>query len=142
MKKTASYIVVLLLTAVLARMFFVNHRQAQRRAAHMQQLQAEARLYEREIKEIRSELAQRERAIKTQTDTSGILFGFLPTSTDDFAEIDKLASAHAITPVILLDCSQEKEALTAILKKRLTETMKSYWLVCNLMMIFCRPRTR
>lgn len=117
MKKTASYIVVLLLTAVLAGMFFVNHRQAQRRAAHMQQLQAEARPYEREIKEIRSELAQRERAIKTQTDTSGILFGFLPTSTDDFAEIDKLASAHAITPVILLDCSQEKEALTAILKK-------------------------
>ena len=116
MKKTASYIVVLLLTAVLAGMFFVNHRQAQRRAAHMQQLQAEARPYEREIKEIRSELAQRERAIKTQTDTSGILFGFLPTSTDDFAEIDKLASAHAITPVILLDCSQEKEALTAILK--------------------------
>ena len=116
MKKTASYIVVLLLTAVLAGMFFVNHRQAQRRAAHMQQLQAEARPYEREIKEIRLELAQRERAIKTQTDTSGILFGFLPTSTDDFAEIDKLASAHAITPVILLDCSQEKEALTAILK--------------------------
>lgn len=116
MKKTASYIVVLLLTAVLAGMFFVNRRQAQRRAAHMQQLQAEARPYEREIKEIRSELAQRERAIKTQTDTSGILFGFVPTSTDDFAEIDKLASAHAITPVILLDCSQEKEALTAILK--------------------------
>ena len=45
MKKTASYIVVLLLTTVLAGMFFVNHRQAQRRAAHMQQLQAEARLY-------------------------------------------------------------------------------------------------
>lgn len=117
MKKTVSYVVVFLLAAVLAGMLFVNHRQEQRRTAHMQQLQAEARPYEREINEIRSDLSQRERAIKTQTDTSGILFGFVPTSADDFTEIDKLASAHSIDPVILLDCSQEKETLTAILKK-------------------------
>ena len=117
MKRKILSIVVFFLAVVLFGLLFVNHRQEQRQTAHMQQLQAEARPYEREIKEIRSELAQRERAIKTQTDTSGILFGFLPTSTDDFAEIDKLASAHAITPVILLDCSQEKEQLTQILKK-------------------------
>lgn len=40
---------------------------------------------------------------------------------DDFAEIDKLAAEHSITPVIFLDCSQEKEQLTRILKKAVAE---------------------
>lgn len=52
---------------------------------------------------------------------SGILFGFVPASADDFAEIDKLAAEHSITPVIFLDCSQEKEQLTRILKKAVAE---------------------
>lgn len=41
----------------------------------------------------------------------------LPASADDFTEIDKLAAEHSITPVILLDCSQEKEQLAQILEK-------------------------
>ena len=83
----------------------------------MQQLQKEARSYEQEINDIRSELAQKQRTINTKEDTSGILVGFVPASADDFAEIDKLAAEHSITSVILLDCSQEKEQLTRILKK-------------------------
>ena len=118
MKRKALSIVVLLLLAVLLfGLLFVNHRQEQRQAAHMQQLQEEAMPYEQEINDIRSKLAQKQRAINTKEDASGILFGFVPASADDFTEIDKLASAHSITPVILLDCSQEKEQLTQVLKK-------------------------
>lgn len=117
MKRKTLSIVVFLLAVVLFGLLFVNHRQEQRQAAHMQQLQKEARSYQLEIDEIRSDLAQRELAVKTTEDTSGILFGFVPASTDDFAEIDKLAAEHSITSVILLDCSQEKEQLTRILKK-------------------------
>lgn len=117
MKSKALLIVVLLLAVVLFGLLFVNHREEQRQTAHMQQLQKEARPYEQEINDIRSELAQKQRAINTKEDTSGILFGFVPASADDFAEIDKLAAEHSITPVILLDCSQEKEQLTQILKK-------------------------
>ena len=58
-------------------------------------------------------------AVKTTEDTSGILFGFVPASTANFAEIDKLAAEHSLTTVIILDCSQEKDVLTAILKKPL-----------------------
>lgn len=117
MKSKALSIVVLLLAVVLFGLLFVNHRQEQRQTAYMQQLQKEAMPYEQEINDIRSELAQKQRAINMEEDTSGILFGFVPVSADDFTEIDKLAAEHSITPVILLDCSQGKEQLTRILKK-------------------------
>lgn len=117
MKRKTLSIVVFLLAVVLFGLLFVNHRQEQRQAAHMQQLQKEARSYQLEIDEIRSDLVQRELAVKTTEDTSGILFGFVPASTANFAEIDKLAAEHSLTPVIILDCSQEKDVLTAILKK-------------------------
>lgn len=110
-------IVVLLLAVVLLGLLFVNHRQEQRQTAYMQQLQKEAMPYEQEINDIRLELAQKQRAINIEEDTSGILFGFVPASADDFTEIDKLAAEHSITPVILLDCSQEKEQLAQILEK-------------------------
>lgn len=95
----------------------IDQRQNRQHAAQIRQLQQEIRPYQREIHKIRSDLAQRELATKTPEDTSGILFGFVPASADDFAEIDKLAAEHSITPVILLDCSQKKEQLTRILKK-------------------------
>lgn len=117
MKSKALSIVVILLAVVLFGLLFVNHRQEQRQTAYMQQLQKEAMPYEQEINDIRSKLAQKQRTINTKEDTSGILFGFVPASADDFTEIDKLAAEHSITPVILLDCSQEKEQLTRILKK-------------------------
>lgn len=117
MKNKALSIVVLLLTVVLFGLLFVNHRQEQRQTAYMQQLQKEAMSYEQEINDIRLELAQKQRAINIKEDTSGILFGFVPASADDFTEIDKLAAEHSITPVILLDCSQEKEQLAQILEK-------------------------
>ena len=117
MKRKTLSIVVFFLAVVLFGMLFVNHRQEQRQTAHMQQLQKEAMPYEQEINDIRSELAQKKRAINTKEEASGILFGFVPASADDFTEIDKLAAEHSITPVILLDCSQEKEQLTRILKE-------------------------
>lgn len=117
MKSKALSIVVLLLAVVLFGLLFVNHRQEQRQTAYMQQLQKEAMSYEQEINDIRLELAQKQRAINIKEDTSGILFGFVPASADDFTEIDKLAAEHSITPVILLDCSQEKEQLAQILEK-------------------------
>ena len=95
----------------------IDQRQNRQHAAQIRQLQQEIRPYQREIHKIRSDLAQRELATNTPEDTSGILFGFVPASADDFAEIDKLAAEHSITPVILLDCSQKKEQLTRILKK-------------------------
>ena len=100
MKSKALSIVVLLLAVALFGLLFVNHRQEQRQAAHMQQLQKEAVPYKQEINDIRSELAQKQHAINTKEDTSGILFGFVPASADDFTEIDKLAAEHSITPVI------------------------------------------
>ena len=117
MKSKALSIVVLLLAVALFGLLFVNHRQEQRQTAYMQQLQKEAVPYKQEINDIRSELAQKQHAINIKEDASGILFGFVPASEDDFTEIDKLAAEHSITPVILLDCSQEKEQLAQILEK-------------------------
>ena len=142
MKSKALSIVVLLLTVVLFGLLFVNQRQEQRQTAYMQQLQKEAMPYEQEINDIRLELAQKQRAINIEEDTSGILFGFVPASADDFTEIDKLAAEHSITPVILLDCSQEKEQLAQILEKAVA---KDYEVVLAGLQIddpFCRQRTR
>ena len=120
-RKEDMRMIVFLLAVVLFGLLFVSHRQEQRQTAYMQQLQKEAMPYEQEINEIRSELARKQRAINTKEDASGILFGFVPASVDDFTEIDKLAAEHSITPVIFLDCSQEKEQLTRILKKAVAE---------------------
>ena len=70
MKRKTLSIVVFLLAFVLFGLLFVNHRQEQRQVAHMQQPQKEARSYQLEIDEIRSDLAQRELAVKTTEDTS------------------------------------------------------------------------
>ena len=91
MKRKTLSIVVLLFVVVLFGLLFVNYRQKQRQTTHMQQLQKEAMPYEQEINDIRWELVQKKRAINTKEDTSGILFGFVPASADDFIEIDKLA---------------------------------------------------
>ena len=72
MKSKALSIVVLLLTVVLFGLLFVNQRQEQRQTAYMQQLQKEAMPYEQEINDIRLELAQKQRAINMEEDTSGI----------------------------------------------------------------------
>ena len=120
MKRKISYFVVLL-AAALVGILFINYRQDQRQTAHMQQLQKEAIPYEQEISDIRSDLAQRKRTVESKEDVSGVLFGFVPTSVNDFAEIDKLAAAHSITPVIILDCSYEKDVLTTILEKAVAQ---------------------
>lgn len=60
MKRKTLSIVVFLLAVLLFGLLFVNHRQEQRQAAHMQQLQKEAMPYEQEINDIRSELAQKQ----------------------------------------------------------------------------------
>ena len=80
MKSKALSIVVLLLAVALFGLLFVNHRQEQRQTAYMQQLQKEAVPYKQEINDIRSELAQKQHAINTKEDASGILFGFAPAS--------------------------------------------------------------
>lgn len=113
MRKLAPYIIALL-AFFLAGLLFVNHRQEQRRAARMQQLQQEARPYEQELSRIRTELQQQEHAAKDAEEVTGLLFGFVPTGPADFDEIDVLASAHGITPVIILNCASEQAALTAL----------------------------
>ena len=75
MKSKVLSIVVLLLAVALFGLLFVNHRQEQRQTAYMQQLQKEAVPYKQEINDIRSELAQKQHAINTKEDASGILFG-------------------------------------------------------------------
>lgn len=113
MKKKIPYLTVLL-ALFLAGLLFVNHRQTQRQAAHMQQLQQEAKPYEQEVSRIRTELQQQEDAASHAEAVTGLLFGFVPTAAADFDEIDALASAHAITPVVILDCALEKAALTTL----------------------------
>lgn len=99
----------------------IDQRQNRQHAAQIRQLQQEIQPYVREINQIRTDLQEREYTVSHPISTSGILFGFVPTSAADLVQIDALATAYDITPVIILDCSYPEKVLTAIVQKAIAQ---------------------
>ena len=109
--KTFAVGVIIVCSALLIGLSWMNRQQERRRLAQMRALQQQAAPYEQEIREIQSELTEREKAISANTDISGAIPCFRISSAKDIEVVKKLSADYAFTPTILLNCSLDKETL-------------------------------
>ena len=119
--KTFAVGVIIVCSALLIGLSWMNRQQERRRLAQMRALQQQAAPYEQEIREIQSELSKREKAISTNTDISGAVPCFRISSAKDIEVVKELSTGHAFTPTILLNCSLDKETLQDIIKASAAE---------------------
>lgn len=115
---------IIVCSALLIGLSWMNRQQERRRLAQMHALQQQAAPYEQEIREIQSELNKREKAISTSTDISGAIPCFEISSAKDIELVKKLSAGYAFTPTILLNCSLDKETLRDIIKAAAAENYK------------------
>ena len=119
--KTFAVGVIIICSALLIGLSWMNRQQERRRLAQMRALQQQAAPYEQEIREIQSELDKREKAISANSDTSGAIPCFEISSAKDIELVKELSADYAFTPTILLNCSLDKEVLRDIIKASAAE---------------------
>ena len=119
--KTFAVGVIIVCSVLLIGLSWMNRQQERRRLAQMRALQQQAAPYEQEIREIQSELNERENAISANTDISGAIPCFRISSAKDIEVVKKLSADYAFTPTILLNCSLDKETLRDIIKASAAE---------------------
>lgn len=121
MKKILAIVFSILLLVLAGVMILQNKQQEDRRAEHMAQLVSEAKPYQKEIDAIRSELAKRENEIKVAPPVSSGIIGFLPTSAEDVSTVKELTAGYDFTPLMILDCAMDEEALQDIARMAINE---------------------
>lgn len=121
MKKSLGIALIVFLVALMAVMMITDKQEQDRRETHIQELQKEARPYEFELNQIRSELQNREKEIKSTPDISSVIIGFVPTCADDIAVVKELTEDYDFTPIIILDCSMDESVLHKIINKSVAE---------------------
>ena len=119
--KTFAVGVIIVCSALLIELSWMNRQQERRRLAQMRALQQQAAPYEQEIREIQSELSKREKAISANTDISGAVPCFQISSAKDIEVVKELSAGRTFTPTILLNCSLGKEVLRDIIKASAAE---------------------
>ena len=122
--KTFAVGVIIICSALLIGLSWMNRQQERRRLAQMRALQQQAAPYEQEIRKIQSELDKREKAISANSDISGAIPCFEISSAKDIEVVKELSADYAFTPTILLDCSLDKETLRDIIKASAAENYK------------------
>lgn len=119
--KTFAVGVIIVCSALLIGLSWMNRQQERRRLAQMRALQQQAAPYEQEIRKIQSELDKREKAISANSDISGAVPCFEISSAKDIEVVKELSTGHTFTPTILLNCSLDKETLRDIIKASAAE---------------------
>ena len=122
--KTFAVGVIIVCSALLIGLSWMNRQQERRRLAQMRALQQQAAPYEQEIRDIQSELDKREKAISANSDISGAIPCFEISSAKDIEVVKELSADYAFTPTILLNCSLDKETLRDIIKASAAENYK------------------
>lgn len=119
-KKTAAVLCVILVVLIVVIALLVQ-RQEKRQAEYMSQLISEAKPYEKEIEAIRAELEARKKALTEAPTVSSVIIGFLPGSTDDISKVKELTAGYDFTPLIILDCAMDEEALQNIARAAISQ---------------------
>ena len=119
--KTFAVGVIIVCSALLIGLSWMNRQQERRRLAQMRASQQQAAPYKQEIREIQSELNKRKKAISAYSEISGAVPCFEISSAKDVEVVKKLSAGHAFTPTILLNCSLDKETLRDIIKAAAAE---------------------
>ncbi|MDO4341056.1 MAG: hypothetical protein Q4C91_23770 [Eubacteriales bacterium] len=78
-------------------------------------LQDEVAIYEAELNEIRSNLAERRVEIGESSDCGKVLVGYCVTSKVELALVNEHEEKYGFVPVIVLDCTMDEALLTELL---------------------------
>lgn len=124
--------VIIVCSALLIGLLWMDRQQERRRLAQMRALQQQAAPYEQEIQEIQSELNKQEKAISANTDISGAIPCFKISSAKDIEVVKELSADHAFTPTVLLDCSLDKDVLQDIVKASAAENFDFVLFICSM----------
>lgn len=119
--KTFAVGVIIVCSALLIGLSWMNRQQERRRLTQMRALQQQTAPYKQEIRKIQAELNERKKALSTSTDLSGAVPCFEISSAKEIELVKKLSADHAFTPTILLNCSLDKETLRDIIKASAAE---------------------
>lgn len=119
--KTFAVGVIIVCSALLIGLSWMNRQQERRRLAQMRALQQQTAPYKQEIRKIQAELNERKKALSTNTDLSGAVPCFEISSAKEIEVVKELSADYAFTPTILLDCSLDKETLRDIIKASAAE---------------------
>lgn len=108
--KVALSIIGVLLGLVLAGFVFRSHAIEEQQRQHVFALQAEARPYEVELEEIKSEMRTAESRFFTTHETACLALGVRAVEGADVAWIEELLLNRDVTPVLVVDCESENLA--------------------------------
>jgi len=111
--RVALTIIAVLLGLVLAGFVFRSNAIEEQQRQHVLDLQAEARPYEVELEEIKSELRTAESRFFSTHETACLALGVRPIEGEDIARTEELLQNRDVSPVLVLDC--ESENLSEIL---------------------------
>lgn len=95
-----------LLAGALAYMLYTDNQQEKAQSEAIQALQAEARPYEKELRELESELDDLEN-VTYSSEGAEIMVGFIISDVSDVSYIEDKAEAYDFEPVLILDCALE-----------------------------------
>ena len=119
--KTFAVGVIIVCSALLIGLSWMNRQQERRRLTQMRALQQQTAPYKQEIRKIQAELNKREKAISAYSEISGAVPCFEISSAKDIELVKELSADYAFTPTILLNCSLDKETLRDIIKAAAAE---------------------
>ena len=119
--KTFAVGVIIVCSALLIGLSWMNRQQERRRLAQMRASQQQAAPYKQEIREIQSELNKRKNVISANSEMSGVIPCFEISSAKEIELVKELSAGYAFTPTILLNCSLDKETLRDIIKAAAAE---------------------
>ena len=108
--KVALTIIGVLLGLVLAGFVFRSNAMEEQQRQHVFALQAEARPYEVELEEIKSELRTAESRFFTTHETACLALGVRVVEGEDIAWVEELLLNRDVTPVLVVDCESENLA--------------------------------
>ncbi|MCC8029589.1 MAG: hypothetical protein LIO75_07330 [Lachnospiraceae bacterium] len=105
-----------LLAGILVYMVYTNNRNRQAQSEAMTALQEEARPYEVELQNLKSELASLEDSVSYTSEEAEIMVGFVVSDVSDLSFIEEQAADYGFSPVIIIDCTMDMDVIEEILE--------------------------
>ncbi|MCD8161575.1 MAG: hypothetical protein LUE61_10530 [Clostridiales bacterium] len=96
-------------------LFYTDQQEADAQETQLQALQNEASVYEREQRELKSQLEELEENVSYSSETAALMVGFVVTDVSDLSYMETVADTYDFPPVLILDCTLEQSVLEDIL---------------------------
>ncbi len=113
---TVCIVLCVLLAVILIYMICMDKRADKKQTAAIEESIVKAEAYETEQRELKSKLTALQNSIYYSSDTAKIITGFVVSEVSDISYIKEKASAYGFSPVIVIDCTKEKDFIEQVVK--------------------------